>query len=187
MRFVNILATRKMDTPPGPYPSIPFSSLYISLDLKVTAPLCIRCLTCSNNQPIHQWDIHHHTAEGFGGRASWHGVGVDAADYWSLGRIQGFGKLCPWLCRRLRDVNMRLQTSLSRRRSSITVHPQSTVCASARSRYEHIHAPKEVTELEELVPRVCELGGWRGTGVNTCSECSLPHILETPILRTLLP
>ena len=176
-----------MDPLPGPYPSIPFPSLYLSLDLKVTAPPCIPSLPCSNNQPIHQWDIHHHhRAEGFGGRASWHGVGVDAADYWSLGRIQGFGKLCAWLCRRLRDVNMTLQTSLSRRRSSITVHPQSTVCASARSGYERIHAPKEVTKLEELVLRVCELGGWRGIGVSTCSACSLTLQLRTPIRRPFL-
>ena len=156
MRFVNILATRKMDTPPGPYPSIPFSSLYLSLDLKVTAPL-----TSSNNQPIHQWDIHHPRAKGFGVRARRCGVGVDAADYWSLGRIQGFGKLCAWLCRRLREVDMTLQTSLSRQRSSITVHPQSTVCASARSeckRYS-IHAPREVNKLAELVLHVLRSGG----------------------------
>ena len=64
---------------------------------------------------------------------------------------------------RLTDADMRLQTSLSRRRSSITVHPQSTVFASVRSGCERcsIHAPREVTKLEELVPRVCELGnGW---------------------------
>ena len=183
MRFVNILATRKMDTPPGPYPSIPFSSLYLSLDLKVTAPLCIPCLTCSNNQPIH-----HHRAEGFGVRARRRGVGVDAADYWSLGRFQGFGRLYAWFCRRLRDVDMRLQTSLSRRRSPITVHLQSTVCASARSGYERydIHAPREVNKLEELVPRVCELGGWRGIGVSTCSACSLTLQLRTPIRRPFL-
>ena len=144
--IMNILATRKMDTLPGPYPSVPFSSLYLSLDLKVSAPLCILSLTCSNNQPIHQWDIHHHhhRAEGFGGRASWHGVGVDAADYWSLGRFQGFGRLYAWFCRRLTDADMRLQTSLSRRRSSITVHPQSTVCASTRrgcERYSNVRFP----------------------------------------------
>ena len=41
-RFVKILATRKMDTFPGPYPSIiPFSSLYLSSDLEVTVPVCI--------------------------------------------------------------------------------------------------------------------------------------------------
>ena len=129
MRFVNILATCKMDTPPGPYPTIPFSSLYLSFNLKVTAPLCIPCLTCSNNQPIHQWDIHHHhRAEGFDVRGRQRGVGIDAADCWSLRQFQGFGKLYAWFCRRLTDADMRLQTSLSRRRSSITVHPQSTVC-----------------------------------------------------------
>ena len=170
-------------------PSIPLSSLYPSSDLKVMAPLCTPSLLCCNNQPSHQWDVHHHRAEGFGGRASWHGVGVDAADYWTLGRFQGFGKLCAWLCGRLRDVDMRLQTSLSKRRSSITVHPQSIVCASTRSGYERcgIHAPREVTKLEELVPRVCEFGGWKGIRVSTCSECSLPHILRTPILRPFLP
>ena len=164
MRLVNILVMRKMDTFLGRYPSLPFSSLYPSLNLKVMAPLCIPCLTCSNNQPIHQWDIHHHhRAEGFRVRARLRGVGIDAMDYWSLGRFRGFGKLYAWFCRRLTDADMRLQTSLSRRRSSITVHPQFTVCASVRSGYERcgIHPPKEVTKLEELVPRVCELGdGW---------------------------
>ena len=184
---MNIRATCKIATLPGPYPSIPFSSLYLSLDLKVTAPLCI---PCSNNQPIHQWDIHHHhRAEGFGVPARRRGVGIDAADCWSLRQFQGFGKLCAWLCRRLRDVNMRLQTSLSRRRSSIIVHPQSTVCASARSGHKRysIHAPREVTKLEDLVPRVSRSGGWMGIGVSTCSECSLPLILRTPILRPFLP
>ena len=106
---------------------------------------------------------HHHRAEGFGVRARRRGVGIDAADCWSLRQFQGFGKLCAWFCRRLRDVDMRLQTSLSRRRSSIIAHPQYTIYASTRSGYEHcgIHAPREVTKLEELVPRVCELGnGW---------------------------
>ena len=154
-----------MDTLPGPYPSIPFSSLYLSLDLKVTAPLCIPSLTCSNNQLIHQWDIHHHhRAEGFGVRARRCGVGIDAMDYWSLGRFRGFGKLYAWFCRRLTDADMRLQTSLSRRRSPITVHLQSTVCASARSGYERcgIHTLREVDKLEELVPRVLRIGGTEG-------------------------
>ena len=85
-------------------------------------------------------------------------------DYWSLGRFQGFGKLRAWFCRRLKDADMRLQTSLIRRRSSLTVHPQSTVCASARSGYERysIHAPREVNKLEELVPRVLRSGGTDG-------------------------
>ena len=92
--------------------SITFSSLYLSLDLKVTAPLCIPCLTCSNNQPIHQWDIHHHhhRAEGFRVRARLRGVGIDAMDYWSLERFRGFGKPYAWFCRRLTDADMRLQT-----------------------------------------------------------------------------
>ena len=60
---------------------------------------------------------------------------------------------------------MRLQTSLIlaliRRRSSITLHPQSTVFASARSGCERysIHAPREVNKLEELVLRVSRSGG----------------------------
>ena len=147
MRFVNILPTRKMDTFLGPYPSIPFSSLHPSLDIKVMAPLCIPPFTHFNNQPTYHWVF---TT-----------MGIDAADCWSLGRFQGFDKLCAWFCRRLRNVDMRIQTSLSRRRSSITVHPQSTVCASARSRSEcyNIHAPKEVNKLEELVPRVLRSGG----------------------------
>ena len=55
---------------------------------------------------------------------------------------------------------MKLQTSLSRRRSSITVHPQFAV-ASARSGYEHhsIHAPREVTNVKELILRVLRSGG----------------------------
>ena len=124
-------------------PSIPFSSLYLSSDLKVTALLCTPSLMCCNNQPSHQWDVHHHQTKGFGGRAPWPGVRVDATDYWSLGQIQGFGKLCAWLCRRLTDADMRLQTSLSRQRSSITVHPQSTVCASTRrgcERYSNVRS-----------------------------------------------
>ena len=65
---------------------------------------------------------------------------------------------------RLTDVDMRLQTSLSRRRSSITVHPQSTVCASARSGCERysIHAPREVTKLEQLILRLLRSGGTEG-------------------------
>ena len=151
------------------------------------APLCTPPLMCCNNQPSHQWDVHHHRAEGFGGRAPWPGVGADAADYWSLGRFQGFGTLYACLCKV--DRCGYEATKLSRRRSSITVHPQSTVFASARSGYERcgIHALREVTKLEELVPRVLRIGGWRGIRVNTCSECSLPHLLGTPILRPFLP
>ena len=125
-RFVKILATGKMNTFPGPYPSIPFSSLYLSSDFKVTAPLCIPPFAHSNNLPTH------HRAEGFGGRAPQPGVGIDAADCWSLGRFQGFDRECAWFGRRLRNVDMRLPISLSRRRSSITVHRQSTVSASTR-------------------------------------------------------
>ena len=82
------------------------------------------------------------------------GVGIDAVDCRSLGRFQGFRKLC------VGDVDMRLQTSLSRRRSSITVHPQSAV-ASARSGYERhsIHAPREMTNVKELILRVLRSGG----------------------------
>ena len=58
-----------------------FTSLYLSLDLKVTAPLCIPSLACSNNQPTHQWDIHHHRAERFSGPAPQRSVGIAAADY----------------------------------------------------------------------------------------------------------
>ena len=130
-RFVKILATHKMNTFPGPYPSISFSSLYLSSDVKVTAPLCIPSFAPSNNLPTHHWGIHHHRAEGFGGRAQ-PGVGIDAADCWSLGRFQGFDKLCAWFGRRSRNVDMRLQTSWGRRRSPITVHHQSAVCASTR-------------------------------------------------------
>ena len=187
-RFVNILITRKMHTFPVPYPSISSS------DLKVTTLLCIPLLTCSNNQPTHQWDIHHHhhhRAEGFRVRARRRGVGVDAADYWRLGRLQGFGKLYAWFCRRLTDADMRPQTSLSRRRSSITVHPQSTVCASARSGYERcgIHASGEVTKLEGSYRAFCEVGGGaegavrRRVRVSTCSTCSLTLQLRTPIRR----
>ena len=120
---------------PVPYPSISSS------DLKVTTPLCIPLLLCSNNQPTHQWDMHHHhhhhhRAEGFRVPARRRGVGIDAMDYWSLGRFRGFGKLYAWFCRRLTDADMRLQTSLSMRRSPITVDLQSTACASTRSGYE---------------------------------------------------
>ena len=158
---MSILIKHKMDTFLVPYPSIPFSSLYPSSNLKVTAPLCIPRFVHSFNQPTHHWGIHHHQAEGFGGRAHQRGVGIDTADCWSLGRFQGLGKLCAWFCRRLSDVDMMLQTSLSRRSSAITVHPQSTVCASARSGCEryNIHPPREVTKLEELILRVSRSGG----------------------------
>ena len=93
--LVNILVARKMDTFLGPYPSIPFSSLYPSLHLQVMAPLCIPPFVHSNNQPTHHWGIHHR-AEGFSGRAPRRGVRIDAADCWSLGRFRGFGKLYAW-------------------------------------------------------------------------------------------
>ena len=158
---MNILIKHKMDTFLVPYPSIPFSSLYLSSNLKVTASLCIPRFVHSYNQPTHHWGIHHHQAEGFGGRAYQRGVRIDAADCWSLGRFQGLDQLCAWFCRRLSDVNMRLQTSLSRRRSAITMNPQSTVCASARSGCEryNIHAPREVTKLGGLVLCILRSGG----------------------------
>ena len=131
-RFVKILTTRKMNTFPGPYPSIPLSSLYLSSDFKVTAPSA----SLPSRLPItYLPTIGVFTTTGPKDLADEPGVGIDAADCWSLGRFQGFDKLCAWFCRRLRDVDMRLQTSLSRRRSSISVHLQSTACASTRSGY----------------------------------------------------
>ena len=55
---------------------------------------------------------------------------------------------------------------VGKRRTSITVHPQSSVCASARSGYERysIHAPREVTNVTELVLRVLRSGGTMGDG-----------------------
>ena len=184
---MNILVKHKMDTFLVPYPSIPFSSLYPYSDLKVTAPLCIPPFVHSNNRPTPHWGIDHHQAEGFGRRAPQHGVGIDAADYWSLGRFQGLGKLCAWFCRRLSDVNMRLQTSLSRRRSAITVHPQSTVCVQVRgvaTNATALYASGEVTKVEQLVPRVLRS---RGIRVSTCSTCSLPLVLWAPIHHPFLP
>ena len=61
-------------------------------------------------------------------------------------------------------MDMRLQTSLSRRRSSITVHPQFTVCASTRSGYERYSTIRSLgsDKFEDLVPRVLRSGGTEG-------------------------
>ena len=83
---------------------------------------------------------------------------------------------------------------VGRRRTSITVHPQSSVCASARSGYERysIHAPREVTDVKELVLRFLRSGGQWGMGVSTCSAFSLPHthtsdFIALPSLSTPTP
>ena len=64
-----LVNTCKMDTFLEPYPSTPFSLSDPSLNLKAMAPLCIPPFVHSNNQPTRHRGIHHHRAEGFGGRA----------------------------------------------------------------------------------------------------------------------